>query len=127
MYFPGLDIEHLTDEHKDALLADIRSDLDAAALAIERLPAHSRAAVAAAHGLFAELATRIAATPASELRRTRVRVPGPAKARVLAGALARTATRTGDDGAHPVRRTAALVQRRVRARSQARSGAGGRS
>ena len=109
VYFPGLDVEHFTDGHKDALLADIRSDLDAAAQAIVRLPANSRAAVAAAHGLFAELAERIAATPASELRHTRVRVPGPAKARVLAGALARSVAPGRSGAGHPARRPPVLA------------------
>jgi hypothetical protein len=38
--------------------------------------------VALAHGLFAELARRIRATPASALIRTRVRVPDPVKLRI---------------------------------------------
>ncbi|PFG32756.1 phytoene/squalene synthase family protein [Sanguibacter antarcticus] len=101
VYFPGLDVEHFTDEHKDALLDDIRADLDAADAAIVRLPANSRTAVAAAHGLFSELTTRIAATPARDLLRTRVRVPGPTKARVLAAALARSSGRSRGDGARP--------------------------
>ncbi|MEP7763703.1 squalene/phytoene synthase family protein [Sanguibacter sp. 25GB23B1] len=105
VYFPGLDVEHFTDEHKDALLADIRADLDAAELAIVRLPANSRAAVAAAHGLFAELTGRVAATPARELLRTRVRVPGPIKARVLATALARSSVQAATGGATSAGRT----------------------
>jgi len=51
------------------------------------LPASSRRAVAAAHATFAELADRLRATPAPEIRRARVRVPGPVKLRIAAGAL----------------------------------------
>lgn len=87
-YFPGMDSAQLTDDERDQLVDDIRADLLAAGDALAQLPPNSHAAVAAAHGLFAELTTRIAATPAQELRRTRVRVPGPIKARILARSLA---------------------------------------
>jgi hypothetical protein len=43
--------------------------------------------VAAAHGLFAELSARLAATPAERIRRERVRVPTAVKARIVARAL----------------------------------------
>ncbi|SDD07962.1 Phytoene/squalene synthetase [Sanguibacter gelidistatuariae] len=87
-YFPGIDSARLTDGERDLLVDDIRVDLVAAGDALALLPTNSRTAVAAAHGLFAELTARIAATPAEELVRTRVRVPGPVKARILARALA---------------------------------------
>lgn len=87
-YFPGIDPGHLTDTQRDLLVADIRTDLDEAREALVRLPTNSRTAVAAAHGLFAELTRRIASTPADQLMRTRVRVPGPVKARILARAVA---------------------------------------
>jgi hypothetical protein len=44
--------------------------------------------VCAAHALFAELARRLRATSPDEIRARRVRVPGPAKARVVARAVA---------------------------------------
>src|SRR5690606_34930691 len=74
-YFPGLDVDAVTDAQRDALLDDIDADLAAAATAIPHLPPDSRRAVRAAHGLFAELSRRLRATPAAEIRRTRVRVP----------------------------------------------------
>ncbi len=83
-YFPGLDPRQLDDATRDRLLDDIDADLAAAAAVIGDLPAGSRRAVRLAHGLFAELATRLRATPAAEIRRRRVRVPGPVKARVAA-------------------------------------------
>ena len=86
-YFPGLDPARLTDDERDLLVADIRADLLAARGALNRLPANSRAAVAAAHGLFAELTQRIADTPAELLLRSRVRVPAAIKARILTRAL----------------------------------------
>ena len=83
-YFPGLELERFGDAERDALLDDIDADLAAAAAAIAHLPASSRAAVRAAHGLFAALSRRLRATPAARIRRARVRVPGPVKARIVA-------------------------------------------
>jgi phytoene/squalene synthetase len=81
-YFPGLDVAKLTDIQKDALLDDIDDELALAARTLPLLPRGSRRAVATAHGLFAELSRRLRATPASELIRTRVRVPDPVKIRI---------------------------------------------
>ena len=86
-YFPGLDVHAFDDADRDRLLDDIDTDLAVAATAVPHLPRHSRRAVRAAHATFAELSARLRATPAAEIRRRRVRVPGPRKARLLAGAL----------------------------------------
>ncbi|MFH5823928.1 phytoene/squalene synthase family protein [Georgenia sp. AZ-5] len=75
------------DATRDAVIDDIEADLAAAAAAVRHLPASSRRAVACAHGLFAELAGRLRRTPAETIRRTRVRVPGRVKARVVAAAV----------------------------------------
>jgi phytoene/squalene synthetase len=81
-YFPGLDVASLDDIQKTALLDDIDADLATAARTLRLLPRSSRRAVTLAHGLFAELSRRIRSTPASELTRTRVRVPDPVKLRI---------------------------------------------
>ncbi|MBX3195232.1 MAG: squalene/phytoene synthase family protein [Microbacteriaceae bacterium] len=81
-YLPGLDPAAPTEEAKRVVLDEIDADLAAAAAAIPLLPAGSRRAVAVAHRMFAELARRIEATPASALPRTRVRVPDPVKLRI---------------------------------------------
>ena len=86
-YFPGLDVERFCDADRDRILDDITADLDAAAAVVPELPASSRRAVRVAHATFAELAARLRATPAAEIRRTRVRVPDPVKVRLVAGAL----------------------------------------
>jgi 15-cis-phytoene synthase len=88
-YFPDLDVDELCDADRDRILDDIAADLDAAAAVIPALPASSRRAVWVAHATFAELATRLRATPAAEIRRTRVRVPDTVKMRLVAGALSR--------------------------------------
>ena len=84
-YFPGIDVATFTEEEKLRLLDDLDSDLRDAAIGSE-LPSSSRKAVALAHSLFAQLSKRIRATPASELVRTRVRVPDVVKLRLAAAA-----------------------------------------
>lgn len=83
-YFPGIDLATFTDRERDLLLDDIDTDLAAAAATIPHLPASSRRAVHAAHGLFAALSERLRATPAQRIARERVRVPDHVKARILA-------------------------------------------
>ncbi|MBS4753979.1 squalene/phytoene synthase family protein [Nocardioides sp. zg-ZUI104] len=87
-YFPGVDLARLDDATRDRLLADVTEDLRVAALAVAGLPPGSRRAVRVAHTLYGDLVRRIGETPAAELRRRRVRVPGPAKARIVARCLA---------------------------------------
>jgi phytoene/squalene synthetase len=92
-YFPGIRVESFTEEEKHRLLDDIDADLRTSAAVIPELPKGSRGAVALAQGLFAELSARLRKTPASQLVRTRVRVPDPVKARIAHGALARRTPR----------------------------------
>ncbi len=82
-YFPGVVLETFSDTQRDQLLDDIEADLAASAAAIPRLPSSSRRGVAAAHAIFAELACRLRATPAAQIGKERVRVPGPVKARLV--------------------------------------------
>lgn len=67
----------------------IRADLAAARAVIPRLPRDARAAVGAASALFGELADRLAAVPAPELYRRRVRVPDARKALLASRAVLR--------------------------------------
>lgn len=86
-YGPELDLDVFDDARRDAALDQIDADLRSAAQGIPQLPPSSRRAVAAAHGLYRELALRLRRTPSAQIRVRRVRVPGPVKARVLASAL----------------------------------------
>lgn len=81
-YFPGIQVSRLTEEQKNTVLDDIDADLGSAAATLPLLPSSSRRAVALALRLFAELSRRIRRTPASDLLRTRVRVPDPVKLRI---------------------------------------------
>ncbi|WP_394278202.1 phytoene/squalene synthase family protein [Microbacterium sp.] len=88
----GRDYLGVTDGSTRATVLDrIDADLDAAAETISLLPADCRAAVTAAHDLFAALATRLRTAVGDE----RVRVPDPVKAIIAARAVA---------GRPPVRR-----------------------
>lgn len=82
-YFPGVDVEAFSNADRDRILADITGDLDEAAAVIPHLPDNSRRAVRVAHGMFAELTDRLQATPAAQIRHTRVRVPDSVKARIV--------------------------------------------
>ena len=82
-YFPDIVVAKLTEEQKQALVADIDADLAVSAAIVPDLPAGSRRAVAAAQNLFAALNHRIAATPATELKQTRVSVPNTTKALIF--------------------------------------------
>ncbi|GAB3399884.1 squalene/phytoene synthase family protein [Schumannella luteola] len=102
-YFPGVSVTSFTEADKVRLVDDIDRELATAAAAIPEIPTGSRRAVALAHGLFAELSTRIRSTPASVLIDTRVRVPNPVKAKLaalaVAGRLPANAGGTGPDAA----------------------------
>ncbi len=86
-YFPGVDLRTFDEATKARLVADVRADLDRAAMTIPLLPRDARHAVGLAHALFHELNERIARTPASQLVATRVRVPDPVKVRLAAQVL----------------------------------------
>jgi phytoene/squalene synthetase len=88
-YFPGLVVDRFCDADRDRILDDIDADLAAAGAVVPELPASSRRAVGVAHATFSELAARLRATPAAEIRRTRVRVPDRVKVRLLATAIYR--------------------------------------
>lgn len=81
-YFPDVAVDSFDETTKLRLLDDIDADLAVSAAVVPDLPRSSRRAVALAQSLFAELSTRLRATPASELVRARVRVPNPVKARL---------------------------------------------
>ena len=85
-YFPGVRVDAFSEADKARLLDDIDADLRVSAATIPKLPAGSRRAVALAHFLFAELASRLRRTPAAQLVVARVRVPNPVKLRIAAGA-----------------------------------------
>lgn len=86
-YFPRLATQELDEENKEALIADIRSDLAVARAATGYLPLRARVGVNLATELFSELAERLAEVPAAEISLRRVRVPAAHKALLIVPAL----------------------------------------
>lgn len=78
-YFPGVTAATLTDARLAELVADCSADIDAASAALPALPRRARIGVATTIDIYTRLLRRIAATPAHELVRTRIRVPDPVK------------------------------------------------
>ncbi|CAB4552204.1 unannotated protein [freshwater metagenome] len=78
-YFPGVNLEKLTDEDKLGLVRDIDDDLELARSIVPNLPRSSRRAVALALSLFAQLNRQIERTPARVLRTKRISVSAPTK------------------------------------------------
>lgn len=88
-YFPGTERGRLTEEQRAQVLDEIARDVAVARAALPRLPGRSRYAVAATLALYDRLLVDLAAQPADRLTAARVRVPGPVKVRVVAGAVGR--------------------------------------
>ena len=81
----------LSEDGKEQWVREVRAQLADAADVMDLLPSDAQAAVRSAHALFANLTSRVAATPVDELYRTRVRVPGAIKLGLTSRAVLRTA------------------------------------
>lgn len=73
-YFPNVNVTNFDEQTKVRLVADINEDLKVSAASLPLLPKSARAAVTAAHLLFAELNLKIGNTEASKLIETRISV-----------------------------------------------------
>lgn len=89
VYFPGIDIDTMTDDNRQEIIDDIEADFAVARPTIEQLPSSAKRAVRASYSLYSELFERLKTTPMKTLRTTRVRVPATKKARSLLGAVLR--------------------------------------
>jgi phytoene/squalene synthetase len=87
-YFPGTAAAAPDSAQLAAILDEIARDIARARAALPGLPRRARYAVAVTLGLYDRLLTTLAATPAEELLRRRVRLSGPHKAAVAVRALA---------------------------------------
>ncbi|HEY0216047.1 MAG TPA: phytoene/squalene synthase family protein [Cellulomonas sp.] len=87
-YFPGVGPSGPTPEQLAAILDEVAGDLARARAALPRLPGRARTAVAATLALYDRLLADLAATPADQITRRRVRVSDPRKVAVVAGAVA---------------------------------------
>ncbi|GHD04780.1 phytoene/squalene synthase family protein [Zhihengliuella salsuginis] len=89
VYLPGTAAGEFNEETKRAALADIRSDLAAAAATLPLLDPGARRAVGLAHALFSALVDRLDAAPAAAIARKRIRVGTGRKIWIAARVLSR--------------------------------------
>lgn len=82
-YFPLIKVEDFNNSERDRLVEDIRNDLTTSKVALNKLPSSSKRAVGAALMFFEALNNKIAATPANELIRKRIRVNDAQKIFIL--------------------------------------------
>ena len=82
-YFPLIRVENFNNSERDRLVEDIRNDLNTSKVSLAKLPASSKRAVGAALMFFDALNNKIAATPANELIKRRIRVSNLRKTVIL--------------------------------------------
>jgi len=79
-YFPGITKATLTNDQLASLVADCRSDIEAARACLTALPRRAGVAVSTTIDIYTRLLDSIAAIDAKDLARRRVRVPNTTKA-----------------------------------------------
>lgn len=94
-YFPQMRGATLREEDKQAIIEDIRHDLQLARRATSLLPASAEYGVSTATALFEELTERLSRTPVEEMSAGRVRVGTVKKVSLAAGVTARLMRRGG--------------------------------
>jgi phytoene synthase len=87
-YFPDMDPSGITEDNKQAIVADIRADFAAAKPAIRQLPHTVRPAVQTAYDYFEKLLSKIEHTPAETLKKQRLRIGNGHKTAILVKAFA---------------------------------------
>jgi phytoene/squalene synthetase len=83
-YFPGIQLNDLTEEKKRAIEADIRKDFEEALKGIMRLPRSSRLGVYVAYCYYQALFNKIRNTPCRRILNTRIRIDTARKLQLLA-------------------------------------------
>ena len=82
-YFPNTDLNHLDEESKKAIIADIEADFKKGLSGIKRLPLEARFGVFMAYRYYNKLLEKLKKTPALEIKSTRIRVPDYKKVELL--------------------------------------------
>jgi phytoene synthase len=85
-YFPVGTYQHFNDITKQAIIKDIRHDLQTALPAVAALPGDARSAVAAATSLYTRLLSKLEAAPANVIKTQRIRVANSTKMMLFARA-----------------------------------------
>ncbi|CAM4286770.1 phytoene/squalene synthase family protein [Flavobacterium terrigena] len=83
-YFPNTDLSKLTEASKKEIIDDIEADFKLAYEGILRLPIEAKFGVYTAYRYYKRLLNRLKATPSTEIKNTRIRVPNYQKAELLA-------------------------------------------
>lgn len=83
-YFPGVNIEQLSNEDKQAIEQDIESDFKAALEGIKQLPHTARFGVYVAYVYYYALFTKIKGVPSCRIMMERIRIPNHQKLALLA-------------------------------------------
>jgi phytoene/squalene synthetase len=78
-YFPGIDMESFTKQHKQEIEEDIAHDFKVALIGIKKLPLKSRKGVYLAYVYYLKLFQKIKHTPVEKIMETRIRVPNLSK------------------------------------------------
>lgn len=82
-YFPGVSYESFDEDAKQIITDDIEQDFKTARLAISQLPDSARPAVGAAYSYYLRLLLKLKVTPASEIKKKRVRINNAVKVALL--------------------------------------------
>ncbi len=83
-YFPNTDLTKLTESSKKEIIDDIENDFKLAYEGILRLPIEAKFGVYTAYRYYKRLLTKLKATPSTEIKNTRIRVPDYQKVELLA-------------------------------------------
>jgi phytoene/squalene synthetase len=83
-YFPNTDLTKLTESSKKEIIEDIENDFKLAYEGILCLPIEAKFGVYTAYRYYKRLLTRLKATPSTEIKNTRIRVPDYQKVELLA-------------------------------------------
>lgn len=78
-YFPGVDMESFTSQHKKSIELDISQDFEMALVGIKKLPKKSRKGVYLAYVYYLQLFRKIRQTPVEKIMESRIRVPNVSK------------------------------------------------
>jgi phytoene synthase len=86
-YFPGVDFNNFTQQHKQAIEQDIQRDFDHGLAGIKLLPRGVKLGIYTAYSYYFQLFKKIKKLPVSEILNNRIRISNTTKATLYAGAL----------------------------------------
>ncbi|MDG1476251.1 MAG: phytoene/squalene synthase family protein [Vicingaceae bacterium] len=78
-YFPGIDMESFTTQHKQKIEKEIEEDFNVALVGIKKLPRKARKGVYLAYVYYLTLFRKIKNTPVEQIMESRIRVPNHSK------------------------------------------------